>query len=201
MLDLRNTTTTTALLDGLHLDADGSVWREFDTRYRPIILGFCKKLGVAEEDAADVAQDALTRFVQDYRAGLYDRTRGRLRSWIIGIVRCRISDMRRKHATRREARGESAMLDLSAEPEWDALWEAERRQSLMRQAIDELRGTSRMKESTIRAFELYAMAGRPVAEVAAELHLTAGDIYMAKSNVAQRLREILQRLDDLFDDG
>jgi len=200
MLDVHRTTTTT-LLDGLCADADGPVWREFDARYRPIILGFCGKLGVGEDDAADVAQDALTRFVQDYRAGRYDRTRGRLRSWIIGIVKYRISDLRRKQALRREARGESAMLDLSAEPEWDAIWEAERRRTLLRQAVGELRETSRMNERTIRAFELYAMAGRPVDEVAAELKLTPGDIYMAKSNVAERLREILQRLDELFDDG
>jgi len=26
-------------------------------------------------------------------------------------------------------------------------------------------------------------------------------VYIAKSNVAQRLRDILQRLDELFDDG
>jgi len=78
MIASHRTTTTTALLDGLHDPANEEVWREFDTRYRPIILGFAVKLGLSDEDAADVAQDTLARFVQEYRAGRYDRTRGRL---------------------------------------------------------------------------------------------------------------------------
>jgi len=201
MFDVRRTTTTSALLDGLFDDADGHFWREFDTRYRPIILGFASKLGLNDEDAADVAQDTLTRFIQEYRAGRYDRSRGRLRSWIIGIVKHSVSGWRRKQAVRREARGESAMLDMAGELEWDTLWDAERRRVLLQQAIGELREQSRMNERTIQAFELYAVAGRPVEEVAAALALTPHDVYMAKSNVAQRLTGILQRLEELFDDG
>jgi len=199
--DVQRTTTTTALLEGLFDDADGAIWREFDTRYRPIILGVARKLGLTDEDAADVAQDTLARFVQEYRAGRYDRTRGRLRSWLIGIVKYRVSDLRRKQAVRREARGESGFLGLAEDADCDALWDAERRQVLLQQAMDELREHGRTNERTIRAFELYAIAGRPVEEVAAELALTPQDVYMAKSNVAQRLRAILERLDQLFDDG
>jgi len=201
MIASHRTTTTTALLDGLHDPANEEVWREFDTRYRPIILGFAVKLGLSDEDAADVAQDTLARFVQEYRAGRYDRTRGRLRSWIIAIVKFRVSDLRRKRALRREARGESAMLDLSEDSELDSLWDEQRRHVLLQQAIAELRENTRLNERTIRAFELYAIAGRPVDEVAAELGSTPNDVYIAKSNVAQRLRDILQRLDELFDDG
>lgn len=57
------TRTTTALLDGLVDPANAEVWDEFDRRYRPIIVGFAARLGLADADAADVAQDVLTRFL------------------------------------------------------------------------------------------------------------------------------------------
>ena len=80
-------TTTTVLLDGLYDPANSVVWRQFDQRYRPIIIGFARRLGLTDDDAADIAQETLVRFVKEYRAGKYDRTRGRLRTWIIAMVR------------------------------------------------------------------------------------------------------------------
>ena len=39
------------------------------------------------------------------------------------------------------------------------------------------------------------------ADVAQQLGLTIHDVYMAKRNVAKRLRTILARMETLFDDG
>jgi hypothetical protein len=70
--------TTTALLEGLHDPADAVAWEQFDRRYRPIVVGFASRLGLADADAADVAQEVMLQFVKEYRAGKYDRQRGRL---------------------------------------------------------------------------------------------------------------------------
>ena len=98
------TRTTTHLLEGLFDPAADSVWQEFDRRYRPIIVGLARKMGLADEDAADVAQETLVRFIKAYRAGQYHREKGRLRSWIIGIAIYRIADARRARAARRVPR-------------------------------------------------------------------------------------------------
>lgn len=194
------TSTTSLLLTGL-LDPDNTeVWREFDDRYRPMILAYAMRLGLTSEDAADIAQDVLMRFVQEYRAGRYDRARGRLGAWIVGIVRYRVADHKRSSAARRVSRGESAIVELMGEDEMHSLWEIERKKSILRQAVDELRASSKLNEKTIRAFELFAIHQRPAASVAAELDLTPQDVYMAKNRVAARLRDILERLERLFDD-
>jgi hypothetical protein len=52
-----------------------------------------------------------------------------------------------------------------------------------------------LNDRTVRAFELYAIARMPAAEVAESLDLKVQDVYMAKRNVAQRLRNILMKLD------
>ena len=92
--------TTTAMLQALHDPHDVATWQEFDTRYRPVLIGFARNFGLDDADAADVAQDTLTRFLEQYRDGRYERERGRLGAWLVGIARYRILDLRRKHGRR-----------------------------------------------------------------------------------------------------
>ncbi|HEY3242951.1 MAG TPA: RNA polymerase sigma factor [Phycisphaerae bacterium] len=187
------TITTTALLDGLHDQGNRAVWSEFDRRYRPILVAFLRRMGLDENDAGDVAQDTLTCFVQDYRRHKYDRQQGRLRSWLIGIARCRLADLRRTTKRRRELRGESAMVGLPAEADAESVWEAEERRYVFEQAISELRSTSRFNERTIGAFERVVLRSEPVETVSAELGLTPQEIYNAKNRVVERLRDIVKR--------
>ena len=195
------TTTTTALLEALRDPGNEAVWREFDDRYRPIIFGFVRRLGFGNEDAADLTQETLTRVFQDHRAGKYDRQRGRLRSWIIGIVKHRVADLRRTRTKRRDWRGESAIIELPDDDRLTADWEAERKRAILHQAIAELREQTKLNEKTIRAFELYAIQEQRADDVAQQLGLTTHDVYMAKRNVAQRLRTVLAQMEALFDDG
>ena len=195
-----STRTTTHLLDGLFDPAASEIWQEFDRRYRPIIVGLARKLGLAEEDAADVAQETLTRFVTAYRAGKYDRSRGRLRSWIIGIARYRITDAIRARASRRGWRGDSMINECPDHAEMTAIWDTERRQSILRQAVNELRTNSRTGEKTIRAFEMLTFHARKPADVAEELSMTLDDVYQAKNRVASRLRMIVGRIEILYDE-
>jgi RNA polymerase sigma factor (sigma-70 family) len=194
------TRTTTRLLDGLFDPAANEIWQEFDRRYRPIIVGLARKLGLTEEDAADVAQETLTRFVTAYRAGKYDRGRGRLRSWIIGIARYRITDAIRARASRRGWRGDSMINECPDRDELNAIWDTERRHSILRQAVDELRTTSRTGEKTIRAFEMLTFHGRKPADIAEELSMTLDDVYQAKNRVASRLRLTVRQIEKLYDE-
>ena len=139
--------TTTELLAGLHQGENRAAWTEFDQRYRPILVGFLRRMGLNDADAADTAQESLTCFVQDYRKGKYDREQGRLRNWLIGIARCRLADLRRATGRRRIQRGESAMQYLPDESDAAAIWEAEQRRCIFEQAVGELRATARFKRT------------------------------------------------------
>lgn len=190
------THTTTALLDGLHEPANAAAWEEFDRRYRPILIAFLHRMGLDAADAADVAQETLACFVRDYRANKYDRASGRLRSWLIGIARCRLMDLRRAVGRRRELRGESAIVTIADEPETEAIWEAEQRRHIFELAVAELRETTRFNEKTIAAFERVVLKREPIETVSEELGLTAQEIYNAKNRIVEKLREIVQRYED-----
>jgi RNA polymerase sigma factor (sigma-70 family) len=195
-------TTTTALLESLHDVGNAHIWEEFDGRYRPILIGFAMKLGLANQDAADVAQQALAEFVRDYRAGHYERGKGRLSSWLISIARNRTIDLQRSQGRRRDWRGESA-LDLSSVQDSahdSAHWEAERKQVILARALSTLRENSRMSEHTIRAFELVALRGVPAQAAAEQCGMSVDEVYVAKNRVTRQLREIVTEMTKAYDD-
>jgi RNA polymerase sigma factor (sigma-70 family) len=195
------TNTTTNLLAGLHDSGNRAAWSEFDSRYRPILIAFLRQMGLNETDAADVAQETLACFVRDYRRHKYDRAQGRLRSWLVGIARCRLADMRRVALRRRELRGESAIRRLPDDSQVEAIWDAEERRFIFEQAIGELRQVSRFNERTIEAFDRVVLRGEAIESVSAALDLTPQEIYNAKNRIVGRLREIVARYEADFEDA
>jgi len=193
--------TTTALLVGLFDPANAAAWELFDRRYRPILVGFARNCGLNDGDAAELAQATIVRFVEEYREGKYDRNRGRLGAWLVTIARYRMIDLRRRGATARIARGESAMVDLDDERSVSELYEAERRMAVLREALDELRQRTKTDPKTIRAFELLFYQGMSVQAVAADLGMSAHDVYLAKSRVAGKLREIVARIENEYEEA
>jgi len=192
--------TTTALLEGLFDRENEAAWSQFDARYRPIVVAFARKLGLGESDAADVAQETIFQFLQEYRDGKYDRERGRLRSWLVGIARFRVAGIYRKKGVKREYRGESAMVSLPNDDECSTLWDNERRTVILQLAMEELRATTKSHDRTIKAFEMVALNQVPVATVAEELEMSDQEVYLAKSRTAKRLRTIIERLEQTYDE-
>ncbi len=191
--------TTTTLLEGLFDPHNETVWNTFHERYRPIILAVARRIGLGAEDAADVAQETLVRFFQEYRAGKYDRERGRLRSWIVAIARYRIADIARAKARRREWRGESVLAFVEDEDRLTALWDEECRREVLRRAMSKLRETTRLDERTITAFQRQALEERTPAEIAAELEMSIDAVYKARQRCLAQLRTILLRLNAAYE--
>ena len=192
------TRTTTALLEGLADPADQETWNAFDQRYRPILNGFACRLGLSSEDAADAAQETLARFVKSYRGGKFDPDRGRLRSWIIGILRHCVADIHQRRAAGPK-RGMSAIVELPDDSQLTELWDEQCKHEILRQGIDELRRDTKTQAGTIRAFEMLAFDGRRPADVATELSISLNDVYLAKHRCLKRLREILERIQQLYE--
>ena len=192
--------TTTAMLDALHDANNATMWEAFDRRYRPILIGFSRNLGLGEQDAADIAQETLARFLAEYRDGRYDRDKGRLGAWLVGIARYRILDLHRRRSGKRQLAGESAIVDMDDEQHLSKVWEDQRRQAVLQNAMIELKENSRTDPRTIRIFEMLMVHGVQAQAVADEMEITVHDVYLAKSRVAQRLRKIVERIEAEYDD-
>jgi len=197
-----HTATSTALLEGLKDPQNQTVWSEFVSRHRPLILGYCARLGIARADAEDLAQEALLAFARAYADGKYDVQRGRLRAWLHGIANNVINNFRRSSKQRheRQADGGDGSGDLFARrPDAKAqeeIWEGEWRRSILRTALE--RARAEFAPSTFRAFELFACEGRAAEVVAAELGISRNAVYIAKHRVLQRLRDLQKDTEALW---
>lgn len=189
--------TSSSLLEGLRDPRNGSAWDRAIGGFRPLLIGYFRRVGVGESDAEDVAQATLLEFARGYAAG-FDRSRGRLRQWLFGIARNQLANFRRRE--RRQPHGpgwdsrSTAFLDRqpgSAEMEdgWDREWRSFVIGSCLAQIAEELEPT------TLEAFRLYALCEIPTSQVASELSMTENAVYCAKRRVLARLRELVNEME------
>ncbi len=82
--------TTSQILQSL-TDFDDSAWTQFTARFRGPVVRFARNLGLNGAEAEDMAQESLTAVAESLRKGRYDPAKGRLHSYLFGVVslRCR----------------------------------------------------------------------------------------------------------------
>lgn len=195
------TRTTTSLLSALNEPGNEDAWRELIDRCTPIMVGVAKHMGVHDADLDDVVQTSLLNFLESWRRGQYERSRGRLSAYLVIILRSRILDLRRRQRNQEERKA----TGLDADPEIpdpetiERLWMDERRYQILLTALAQLRGEG-VEERTLEAFDLYAVRGVSISEVAGRLGMSHDEIYGAKYRVSRRLRPIVARIDEMYED-
>ena len=189
------TRTTTRLLDALHDTRNEPAWAHLDARYRPVIIGLARRLGLNTTEAEEVAQQALAEFVRAYREGRYDRGKGRLSSWILGIAHHTIL-----HFLRASRSAEPVVSDVADERALRTIWTDERDRAILVRALAMLRDEDALDDRTLLAFDLVALRGVPVAEAAAQSQMSTNQVYVAKSRVVKRLRALVEELTSAFEE-
>ncbi len=194
--------TTTLLLARLHDSRDEEAWKLFDSRFRGVVLSAALRLGLSQSDAEDAAQDTMYQSIRDYQAGKYDRSRGRLSSWIIAIAHHRIIDIqrRKKHAMRGGDEVDQGTPLGSLESVTRAFEQALERR-IFEQAWEHVREKDGASTSTIRAFELTALRGVPPSQAALECNMSVDQVYVARNRIATKLRETVEKIDRVVREG
>lgn len=194
------TRTSTELLDGLMDSSDESIWREFDHRYRPLILSVARRLGLSQMDADDIAQDTITAFLQGYRQSRYDRNKGRLRDWLCGIAANKIRQLYRRKKQQEKMITDNTlgagfwdrMEDSHLKDFWDEEWE----KGILRCALETVR--REVNPQNYEAFELFALQQWPAKRVAAHLQVSEDTVYQSKSRILKRIRELLPQIKEIW---
>lgn len=196
------TRTTTKLLDALRDQSNEPVWRHIDSRFRPVIAGLARRLGLRDADADEVAQHTLSEFVQAYRDGRYDRAKGRLSSWILGIAHHTTLKFLRSGKRERGVGGsdDDPVPEVPDETALRSIWTDERDRAILDRAMGMIRDESAMDDRTLTAFELVGLRGVPAPEAAVQCGMTVDQVYVAKSRVVRRLRELVAELTAAFEE-
>jgi RNA polymerase sigma-70 factor (ECF subfamily) len=185
-------TTSISLLQRLRQPAERDAWGRFVQLYTPLLYSWAHRLGLPEADAADLVQEVFTILVQKLPEFRYDPGKG-FRSWLRTILVNKWRDQLRRRAPA-AAGASTAALDALPAPEEDAFGEVEYRQYLVSRALQLMQ--AEFSPKTWKACWEHVVAGRPAGEVAAELGIAVGSVYVAKSRIMCRLRQELEGLLD-----
>jgi RNA polymerase sigma-70 factor, ECF subfamily len=189
---LGSSVSTSASLLDLVRAADAQAWRRLIHLYSPLVFSWCRRTGLADEDAADVMQEvwrAVLRGIDGFDLGA---DRASFRGWLYTVTRNKARDFFRAAPPRAEG-GSTAQHRLTELPEREEPpAEADETAELVRRALALIRGD--FEERTFRAFWRTTVDEIPAGKVATELGLTVDAVYQARSRVLRRLREELDGL-------
>jgi RNA polymerase sigma-70 factor (ECF subfamily) len=190
--------TRASLLVRLRDPRDESAWREFVDLYAPLVYGYARKQGLQDADAADLSQEVLGAVAGAVGRLEYDPRRGAFRNWLFTVVRRKLSNWRAAGEHRTQASGDSAtqrLLEQCPLPESvEAEWEAEWQRRLFAWSCDKVRRD--VTAATWQAFWRTAVDGQPGKQVATELGLSVAAVYLARSRVLARLKEVVQSAEE-----
>ena len=189
--------TRVTLLARIKDGADADAWREFVHLYGPVVYGFARKRGLQDADAADLMQEVLRSVARNAGKLEYDPKRGTFRGWLYTVTRNKVYNFLSGQKNRPRAIGDSAAQErLDSVPDRgddrDDDWDVEYQRRLSAKAMDAVR--HEFQPNTWKAFWGTAVEGRAAQEVGAELRMSPGAVYVAKSRVLSRLRDEVQRM-------
>ena len=175
---------------------DEAAWGQMYRLYKPFVLYWSTRWGVRNEDADDVAQEVFRAASAGLEGFRRDRPGDSFRGWLRGITHHMVLQHFRKAERNVLAEGGSdAMQHLHQFPAPSENDDpAEQVGQLHRRALELVR--AEFEERSWEMFWRTAIDGRPPADVAADLGVSAAAVRQAKSRVLRRLKE---EVGDLLD--
>lgn len=184
--------TRSSLLLRLRNAGDQQAWAEFLEIYQPLIFRLTRQRGLQDADAREVTQEVLVSVAGAIGRWESDPARGSFRGWLATIARNLVVNFLIRQSRHPRGTGDSDFARwLDEVPSLDCgesrLFDLERRRQVFLWAAEEIE--SEFRSETWQAFWNTSVIGCEVSEVARELKMSAGAVYVARSRVMKRLRE------------
>lgn len=177
---------------------DESAWNDLVILYRPLLLAWLRRQDIPPSDVDDLLQEILIAVVRYLPSFRHSGHLGAFRSWLRTIACNRTADYWRSPGRRAIAPGgdASSVLRELEQPDSDLnrRWDEEHDRYVLRCLLDLVE--QEFEPTTLQAFRRLALDEAPGAQVAAELGLSIGAVYVAKSRVLGRIREEAEGLID-----
>jgi RNA polymerase sigma factor (sigma-70 family) len=191
--------TRPSLLVRLRDPKDEGAWTEFTAIYAPLIYRLACRKGFQDADAADLVQEVLRAVASAIDRWDPDPSKGPFRNWLFRIARNMMlnllaSQRRHPQGTGRDEIRSLLEAQCSPSPEDSALFEMEYKRQVFRWAAERVRGEFR--GTTWAAFWETGVEGKKAQAVAEAHGMTVGAVYMARSRVVARLRQVIEGVED-----
>lgn len=166
-------------------------WARFFDLYYPAMVKFAELHGGGEA-SEDIAQDAIVKIVNAFRAGKYSRRPGiSFRAYLMTILRNELS----LAYWREQARGAGRKVEVdeasASEPEAAGAWlDVEWRIARHRAAVEHVLGRVVIAERSKQVYRAVVIEGRSIAEVAAEFRLSRNEVSQIKLRMDRRIAAV-----------
>lgn len=196
--------TRRSLLTRLKKWDDQASWQVFFDTYWKLIYGVALRAGLSESEAQDVVQDTVVSVARQMPRFKYDPALGSFKTWLLLIVRRRITDHLRKHYRQVKTveaepgnTSRTGLLERIADPKVDleSVWNEEWKQRLFEAALRRIK--SRVEPKHFQIFDCYVLKEWPVKDVAAAFDVSTAQVYLIKHRVSNLLTRELKRLETM----
>lgn len=188
-----NTETRASLILRLGDPEDDVAWSEFMHIYEPLLLRLARRWGLQQADALEVVQETLLAVAKAIPQFDRHQHSGAFRAWLAGISRNKLVDHLTRSRRQVRGSGESDVhrwLDqVACESSDVSVWDWNQKQQVFTWAADRVR--HQVSEATWEAFHRTSVLGETVANVASELNMRVGMVYVARSRVMARLQKMV----------
>jgi RNA polymerase sigma-70 factor (ECF subfamily) len=169
---------------------DSAAWSEFLAVYEPLVYGLGRRRGLQDADARDLCQEVFRAVAAASRRFDPSPEKGSFRAWLFTVARNLMSNLSRRERCQVSGQGGSDFLRLlhtqPAADDHSRRIEEDYQRQLLQFAADSIR--SEFEPTTWQAFWRTSVELRRVPEVATELGLSNGAVYIARCRVLARLK-------------
>ncbi|MEQ1825425.1 MAG: sigma-70 family RNA polymerase sigma factor [Pirellula sp.] len=192
-------TTRASLIVRLHDRRDMQAWEEFVGLYSPLIRRVARSRGLQEADASEVVQDVMVAIVKAIPNYECSTQVGSFRRWLTTIARNKTLNRLTRQPVDVARRcpelvsnnfGDLNWIEAKQCGEQTSVIDSEWRQQIFVLGAQSVR--ARVQPSTWSAFWMTAVEDRDGDEVAQELGMSIGAVYVARSRVLAKIREWVQ---------
>ena len=172
---------------------DARAWDDFVAVYGPLVYRLARRQGLQPADADDLVQEVLAAVARSVETWLERDDRGPFRAWLLRIAKNLAINALTRPRHRPMATGNSAMLrrllEQPAMTDETKSFDLEYRRESFRWAAEQIR--EEVTERTWRAFWLSSVEEQPISAVAEQLNMSTGSVYIARSRVMARMRNLV----------
>lgn len=182
--------TRPSLLLRLRGERDEQAWAEFLALYEPLVLRLMRQRGLQDTDARDVTQQVLIRISSAINRYQPDGAEASFRRWLFRVARNVVVTFLTRQSRQPKLQLDQSLAELFetslARSSESDLFDYEYQQQVLAWAIQQVQ--QEFRKTTWQAFLETALQGRAITEVARELGLSPGSVYVARSRIIARLK-------------
>jgi RNA polymerase sigma-70 factor (ECF subfamily) len=174
-------------------------WREFLAVYEPFLRRLIGRQGVPARHVPDVTQQVLAAIARSVEGWEDDGKGASFRRWLSRVARNTVIKFMTRERKQVGGRGGTDFVELLHNVP-DEPPESDRRAyeyELILWAAEQVKGEFR--DTSWKAFWATLIEGQPVAQVARDLGVTPGSIYMSRSRIMARIRAKVKEVDETAD--